>query len=64
MAVAREASKRIVEGLLRTAGGGDLTDELDGVRVGMGEGAGDRDGDGESSPSVVGRGGLLEEDTF
>ncbi|MCJ1418956.1 DASH complex subunit ask1 [Xylographa parallela] len=44
---AREASKRIVEGLLMTAGG-DVTEEI-------GE---------EDSPSVVKRGGLLEEDTF
>lgn len=46
-AIAREASKRIVEGLLMTAGG-DVTESL-------GE---------EDSPSVVGRGGMLEEDTF
>ncbi|MCJ1474479.1 DASH complex subunit ask1 [Lambiella insularis] len=44
---AREASKRIVEGLLMTAGG-DVTGSL-------GE---------EDSPSVVGRGALLAEDTF
>ena len=43
---AREASKRIVEDLLLTAGG-SVTDDLD-----------------EDSPSVVKRGGLLEEDTF
>ncbi|MCJ1304545.1 DASH complex subunit ask1 [Hypocenomyce scalaris] len=43
---AREASKRIVEDLLLTAGG-NVTDDLD-----------------EDSPSVVKRGGLLEEDTF
>ena len=42
---AREASKRIVEDLLLTAGG-DISDEL------------------EDSPSIVKRGGLLEEDTF
>lgn len=44
--IAREASKRIVEDLLLTAGG-NITDELD-----------------EESPSVVKRGGLLEDDTF
>ncbi|SLM34241.1 DASH complex subunit Ask1 [Lasallia pustulata] len=43
---AREASRRIVEDLLLTAGG-NLTDDLD-----------------EDSPSMVKRGGLLEEDTF
>lgn len=45
---AREASKRIVEDLLLTAGGGHVTDDFD-----------------EDSPSVIKRGGLLdEEDTF
>lgn len=43
---AREASKRIVEDLLLTAGG-NVTDDLD-----------------EDSPSVIKRGGLLEDDTF
>lgn len=43
---AREASKRIVEDLLLTAGG-NVTDDLD-----------------EDSPSVIKRGGMLEEDTF
>ena len=43
--LAREASKRIVEDLLLTAGG-NITDDFD------------------DSPSVVKRGGLLEEDTF
>ncbi|KAG8526487.1 uncharacterized protein KY384_008687 [Bacidia gigantensis] len=43
---AREASKRIVEDLLLTAGG-NVSEDLD-----------------EDSPSVVKRGGLLEEDTF
>ena len=46
---AREASKRIVEDLLLTAGGGHVTD----------------DNMDEDSPSVIKRGGLLdEEDTF
>lgn len=46
--IAREASKRIVEDLLLTAGGGNVTDDLD-----------------EDSPSVIKRGGLLDdEDTF
>ncbi|MCJ1405155.1 DASH complex subunit ask1 [Xylographa trunciseda] len=45
---AREASKRIVEGLLMTAGG-DVTEDM---------------GEDDDSPSVVKRGGLLEEDTF
>ena len=46
---AREASKRIVEDLLLTAGGGHVTDDMD----------------EEDSPSVIKRGGLLdEEDTF
>ncbi|MCJ1467378.1 DASH complex subunit ask1 [Pseudocyphellaria aurata] len=44
--IAREASKRIVEDLLLTAGG-NVTDDLD-----------------EDSPSVIKRGGLLDEDTF
>ena len=45
---AREASKRIVEDLLLTAGGGNVTDDID-----------------EDSPSVIKRGGLLDdEDTF
>jgi DASH complex subunit ASK1 len=44
---AQEASKRIVEDLLATAGP-DTTEEFD----------------GDDSPSVVKRGGLLEEDTF
>lgn len=43
---AREASKRIVEDLLLTAGG-NVTDDVD-----------------EDSPSVIKRGGLLDEDTF
>lgn len=47
---AREASKRIVEGLLRTAGG-DVTAEFSAAEE-------------EESPSIVGRGRLLEEDTF
>lgn len=47
---AREASKRIVEGLLRTAGG-DVTEEFSAAEE-------------EESPSIVGRGRLLEEDTF
>ena len=42
---ARDASKRIVEDLLLTAGG-NISDDL------------------EDSPSIVKRGGLLEEDTF
>ena len=46
MDAAREASKRIVEDLLLTAGG-NVTDDLD-----------------EESPSVIKRGGSLEEDTF
>lgn len=47
---AREASKRIVEDLLLTAGGGHVTDDME---------------DEEDSPSVIKRGGLLdEEDTF
>ena len=44
--LAREASKRIVEDLLLTAGG-NVTDDVD-----------------EDSPSVIKRGGLLDEDTF
>lgn len=44
--LAREASKRIVEDLLLSAGG-NVSEDLD-----------------EDSPSVVKRGGLLEEDTF
>ncbi|MCJ1249731.1 DASH complex subunit ask1 [Trapelia coarctata] len=46
--VAREASKKIVEGLLRTAGG-DVTEEFD---------------EDIDSPRIVRRGGLGEEDTF
>jgi DASH complex subunit ASK1 len=46
--IAREASKRIVEDLLLTAAGGNVTDDLE-----------------EDSPSMIKRGGLLdEEDTF
>ena len=46
MPLAPEASKRIVEDLLLTAGG-NVTDDVD-----------------EDSPSVIKRGGLLDEDTF
>jgi DASH complex subunit ASK1 len=46
--IAREASKRIVEDLLLTAGG-NVTDELE---------------EEEDSPSVVRRTGALDEDTF
>ncbi|KAL9583320.1 MAG: hypothetical protein Q9212_002778 [Teloschistes hypoglaucus] len=45
---AREASKKIVEDLLHTAGGGDVTDEYE----------------EESSPSVVKRVQMEEDDTF
>ena len=48
---AREASKRIVEDLLLTAGMDDGLDEAE--------------GEGEGSPSIIKpTGGLLEEDTF
>ncbi len=47
-AIAREASKRIVEDLLLTAGG-NVTDELE---------------EAEDSPSVVRRTGAPDEDTF
>lgn len=46
---AREASKRIVEDLLLTAGGGDVTDDLE---------------EEEDSPSVIQRARLGDEDTF
>ena len=45
---AREASKRIVEDLLQTAG---MEDDLE-------------EAEDEASPSIVKTGGLLEEDTF
>ena len=53
MVVAREASKRIVDGLLLSAGGRFASDD---------DGGGG--GDLPESPSIVGKRAMLEEDTF